>query len=250
MEINAMDDRIVRAAEWIKKSRHTTVFTGAGISVESGIPPFRGKDGLWSKYDPGLFDIGYFHSHPEKSWALIKEIFFDCFGKVEPHEAHKCIAALEKKGVVKAVITQNIDNLHQKAGSQRVYEFHGTSQRLSCVRCKSTYEAKKVSLEKLPPRCLGCGGVLKPDIIFFGEAIPEEARANSFWEAQIADVFLVIGTTGEIMPACQVPYMAKDNGAKIIEINVEPSNFTYSITDIFLQGKAGEIMPLLLKEIL
>jgi NAD-dependent deacetylase len=250
MEINAVNDRIVRAAEWIKSSRHTTVFTGAGISVESGIPPFRGKDGLWNKYDPGLFDIGYFHSHPEKSWALIKEIFFDRFGKVEPHEAHKCIAALEKKGFVKAVITQNIDHLHQKAGSQRVYEFHGTSQRLSCVNCKSTYEAEEVSLEKLPPRCGGCGGVLKPDIIFFGEAIPEEARASSFWEAQVADVFLVIGTTGEIMPACQVPYMAKDNGAKIIEVNVDPSNFTYSITDIFLQGKAGEIMPMLLKEIL
>jgi len=244
-----MNDNITGAAELINKSRHTTVFTGAGISVESGIPPFRGKDGLWSKYDPGLFEIGYFSSHPEESWVLIKEIFFDCFGQVKPNEAHRCIAALEKKGYVKAVITQNIDNLLQEAGTQKIIEFHGTSQRLSCIDCKSTYEVKEVSLKKLPPGCRECGGVLKPDFIFFGEAIPEEARVNSFHEAQVADVFLVIGTTGEVMPACQVPYMAKDNGAKIIEINVEPSNFTCNITDIFLQGKAGEIMPFLLKEI-
>jgi NAD-dependent deacetylase len=242
-----MKDKIKRAARMIKNSRHTTVFTGAGISVESGIPPFRGKDGLWSRYDPGLFDIGYFRAHPGESWALIKEIFFDNFGGAEPNNAHKGIAELERKGYVKAVITQNIDGLHQEAGNRTVYEFHGTYRTLSCLVCRFPYGSGGVSLENLPPRCPKCMGILKPDFIFFGEGIPPEVSARSFQEARTADVFLVIGTTGEIMPAAQVPRAAKDNDAEIIEINVEPSYFTYGITDVFLQGKAGEIMPLLLE---
>lgn len=244
-----MNDKIKRAAEWIKNSRHTTVFTGSGISVESGIPSFRGKDGLWSRYDPGLFDIGYFFAHPEESWALIKEIFFDNFGGAKPNHAHNAIAALEKMGYVKAVITQNIDGLHQEAGSRTVYEFHGTYRTLSCLVCKFPYHAQAVSLEKLPPLCPRCKGTLKPDFIFFGEGIPPEVSVRSFEEAHAADVFLVIGTTGEVMPACQVPQAAKENGAKIIEINIAPSYFTYGITDVFLQGKAGEVMPLLLDSI-
>ena len=139
------------AAETIKKSRHTTVFTGAGISVESEIPPFRGEKGIWNKYDPTLADIGYFRSNPEKSWAMLREVFFDHFGSAAPNDAHKCIAALEKKGYVKAVITQNVDNLHQVAGSKVVHEFHGTSRTISCLTCRSSYERKEVSLETLPP---------------------------------------------------------------------------------------------------
>jgi NAD-dependent deacetylase len=237
------------AAETINKSRHTTVFTGSGISVESGIPPFRGQNGIWNKYDPSLADIGYFRSHPDKSWAMLKEVFFDHFGSAAPNEAHKRIAELEKKGYVKAVITQNVDNLHQEAGSKIVHEFHGTSRTISCLICRSSYEMKQVSLETLPPRCPSCMGLLKPDFIFFGEGIPKKASMPSFYEAQVADVFLVIGTTGEVMPACQVPILAKENGAKIIEINIEPSNFTYSITDIFLQGKATEMMSELFRRI-
>lgn len=244
-----MDDKICRAAELIKNSRHMIVFTGAGISVESGVPPFRGEGGIWNKYDPNLFDISYFRQHPEKAWTIIKEIFFETFKKVNPHEAHQCIAELEKKGYVKAVITQNIDGLHQKAGSSKVYEFHGTSRTVSCVVCKFPYEREQVSLETLPPRCPQCMGVLKPDFVFFGEPIPRDVSVQSFYEAQISDVCLVIGSTGEVMPACQVPLQAKNHGAQIIEINVEPSNFTYTVTDIFLQGKAGQIMPLIMNEI-
>lgn len=232
------------AAEVIKKSRHTTVFTGSGISVESGIPPFRGKNGIWNKYDPNLADIGYFRSYPDESWAMLKEIFFDHFGKAKPNQAHNCIAEMEKQGYVKAVITQNVDNLHREAGSKIVYEFHGTSRTMSCIRCGSSYDREQVSLETIPPRCTGvaCRGILKPDFIFFGEGIPQEVMKLSFYEAQVADVFLVVGTTGEVMPACQVPILAKENGAKIIEINIESSNFTYGVTDIFLQGKATEMM--------
>lgn len=235
-------ENIDRAAEIIKLSKHTTVFTGAGISVESGISPFRGVGGLWNKYDPGYFEIDYFLSHPEHSWQLIKEIFYEHFGRARPNAAHICIAALEEKGYVKAVITQNIDNLHQEAGTKTVYEFHGNSQSLSCLHCKSKYSLKEISFEKPVPGCPVCAGILKSDFVFFGEPIPEEARRGSFSEAFSADVFLLIGTTGEVMPAAQIPFLAKSNGAKIIEINVEGSNYTYNITDIFLQGKAAEVM--------
>jgi NAD-dependent deacetylase len=244
-----LDDKISQAAEIIKNSRHAIVFTGAGISVESGISPFRGQGGLWGKYDPNLFEIGYFNRHPEKSWAVIKEIFFDTFPNVEPNNAHQCIAQLELRGIVKAVITQNIDGLHQKAGSRKVHEFHGSSRTVSCIVCKFPFQKETVSLDTLPPRCSRCMGILKPDFVFFGEAIPREVNVESFYQAQISDVCIVIGSTGEVMPACQVPFHAKEHGARVIEINVEPSNFTYGTSDIFLQGKAGEIMPKIMEKI-
>ncbi|MCP5047449.1 MAG: NAD-dependent deacylase [bacterium] len=237
-----MEEKISQAAELIRNSKHTTVFTGAGISVESGIPPFRGKGGLWNTYDPAKLEISYFHAHPAECWGILKEIFYDLFGKAAPNDAHKGVAELEQKGYAKAVITQNIDNLHQEAGSKTVYEFHGTSRLLRCMTCYTPFEAQQISLEKLPPMCRVCMGLLKPDFIFFGEGIPKEVSFQSFYEAQIADVFLVIGTTGEVMPACEIPFRAKKNGAKIIEINPEPSNFTPGATDIFLRGKATEMM--------
>ncbi|MGE5342027.1 MAG: SIR2 family NAD-dependent protein deacylase [Candidatus Omnitrophota bacterium] len=244
-----MDAHIKQAAQWIKNSRHTTVFTGAGISVESGIPPFRGENGIYNKYDPAMLEIDYFRRHPNKCWPLIKEIFYDFLGQAKPNDAHKQVARLEQTGYVKAVITQNIDNLHQEAGSRTVFEFHGTCRTLSCVMCRKVYKAEEISFIPMPPRCSGCNGLLKPNFVFFGEAIPREANALSFAEAQLADVFLVIGTTGEVMPACMIPIQARDNGAKVIEINTEPSTFTYSITDVFLRGKASEMMNALVRKI-
>ena len=236
------DSEIARAAEIISTSKHTTVFTGAGISVESGIPPFRGENGLWSKYNPKFLEIDFFYSHPLESWKVIKEIFYDFFGIAKPNDAHQIIADLERNNIVKVVITQNIDNLHQEAGSKIVYEFHGNSQQLICTNCKTLYNAKEINLENIPPLCQKCNNLLKPDFVFFGEGIPEFAYQKSLNEANMADVFLVIGTTGEIMPACMMPQFAKQNGSKIIEINTEPSSYTYSITDIFLNGKATDLM--------
>ncbi len=237
------------AAEKIQQAKRVVGFTGAGISVESGIPPFRGPNGLWSKYDPVFLDISYFNQHPEKSWVLIKEIFYDFFGKAKPNAAHVALAEMEGNGLVQAVITQNIDNLHQEAGSRNVYEFHGTSRRLVCSHCRFKQDVEDVDLRSLPPRCQKCGGVLRPDFVFFGEPIPEPANSLSFREAQIADVFLVIGTTGEIMPASMVPLAAKQNGAVIIEVNTETTRFTHEITDIFIQGKATTVMAALLDEL-
>ena len=244
-----MEENIIKAAELLKKSKHAIAFTGAGISVESGIPPFRGETGLWSKYDPIVLDINYFYANPLEAWKVIYELFYDFFGKAKANPAHKVIAELEKKGIIKAVITQNIDNLHQEAGSKIVYEYHGTAQTMVCNNCGEKYLSKDVDLSKLPPLCKKCNSVLKPDFIFFGEGIPEQANRLSFEAANKADVFLVIGTTGEIMPASMIPHRARENGAKIIEINVERSNYTNSITDIFIEGKAGTVLPKILKEI-
>ena len=238
---------IEKAAELIKKSKHVTAFTGAGISVESGIPPFRGENGLWSKFDPIFLDINYFQQNPFNSWKLIKEIFYDFFGKAEPNAAHFALAKMEKMGYVKAVITQNIDNLHQQAGSKEIYEFHGNSRDLICIKCGKKQPAQETDFSKLPPKCDKCSSILKPNFIFFGEPIPELARTNSFLEIEKADVFILIGTTGEIMPASIIPIEAKRNNVKIIEVNIQPSNYTNTITDVFLKGKATEILEKLLK---
>lgn len=234
-----MQDNYLRAAELLSQAQHITVFTGAGISVESGIPPFRGKDGLWSKYNPIILDISYFYSNPEQAWKVIKEIFYDYFGKAQPNAAHYILAEWEKAGRIKAVITQNIDNLHQEAGNRNVIEFHGTSRFLRCDQCGLRKEVTQVNLDSLPVRCPNCNQVLRPDFVFFGEPIPEPARSLSFNEADLADLFLIIGTTGEIMPASLIPQEAKRHGAKIIEINPQPSNFTETITDVFIQEKAS-----------
>jgi NAD-dependent deacetylase len=233
---------IQKAAELIKNSKAMIAFTGAGVSVESGIPPFRGTDGLWSRYDPQCLDLDFFHSHPKESWTAIKTIFYDFFGKAKFNEAHRVLADFEAKGILKAVVTQNIDNLHQMAGSKNVLEFHGNSQKLICMQCKKMYVPEEINLDALPPLCSNDGFILKPDFVFFGEGIPEEAYRRSILAAQKADVVLIIGTTGEVMPAAMIPAEAKRAGATIIEINTEPSNYTHQITDFFLQGKASEIL--------
>jgi len=238
-----------KVAQIIRDAKRVTAFTGAGISVESGIPPFRGKNGLWNKYDPVFLDIGYFHNHPKESWKLIKEIFYDFFGQAEANDAHYALAKMENAGLLQAVITQNIDNLHQEAGGQTVHEFHGTSRTMACVNCGQKIESAKVDLNNLPPHCPNCGGILKPDFVFFGEPIPEPSNRLSFHEAEISNVFLVIGTTGEIMPACMIPQVAKNNGITIIEINTKPSKFTHQITDIFLHDRATVAMNRLAEEL-
>lgn len=240
--MNKPSDLIRNGARLIGSAGRITVFTGAGISVESGIPPFRGTGGLWEKYDQRVLDIDYFHRSPEKAWPVIKEIFFDFMGSAQPNPAHLLLAEMEDFGLLATIITQNIDGLHQKAGNTRVYEFHGTTSRFICTECRVPVPTANLLLSDSPPRCGSCGGLLKPDFIFFGEAIPEEALSGSLEETALSDLFLVIGTTGEVMPAGMIPFEAKSNGARIIEINPEPSKFTPQITDIFLQGKASEIL--------
>jgi NAD-dependent deacetylase len=236
-----------KACDIIKSSSRCIAFTGAGISVESGIPPFRGEGGLWNKYDPATFDIQFFNQNTKESWAAIKTIFYDLFGKVQPNKAHFALAEMEKIGIIKAVITQNVDNLHFDAGSKVVHEFHGNLKKVVCLKCKKLVSIEDINLDKEIPLCSRCNGVLKPDVIFFGESIPQNASKNSFAEAELADCFILIGTTGEVTPANMIPKIAKENRAKIIEINPVKSAYTNSITDIFINEKATIAMTKLLK---
>ena len=235
-----------QAAEIILNSNRTCAFTGAGISVESGIPTFRGENGLWNKYDPGFLDINYFNNNTQKSWELIKEVFYDYFGKAVPNSAHYALAQLEADNHLQSIITQNIDNLHQRAGSINVIEYHGTSHKLVCIGCSKIYTAEDSFFKVLPPICENCGAVLKPDFVFFGEPIPDIASKRAAQEIESSDLFILIGTTGEIMPASMIPFQAKENNTKIIEINIRPSNYTNTIADIYLEGKATEVLETLL----
>lgn len=247
--MNMIDDTLMNeAAGLLRTSAYTIAFTGAGISVESGVPPFRGENGIWSKYDPRTLELGYFHEYPYNSWVVIRELFYNYFGNAKANAAHHALAGLEKKGLLKSIITQNIDNLHQQAGSQEVYEFHGNSQKLICLNCHAHFIPEDIDFEKLPPYCK-CGGLIKPDFIFFGENIPMDAYQRSMQAAGMANVVIVIGSTGEVMPAAQMPYLAKQNGATIIEVNPGFSKFTHAITDIHLAGKAGETMTALFEAV-
>jgi len=239
--MNGSDKAIIEAAGLIANANHLVAFTGAGISVESGIPPFRGEGGIWSQYDPSILDIDNFNADPGGSWEVIAEIFYQYFHNATPNAAHLFLARLEKKGMLRAVITQNIDNMHRMAGNTEVIEYHGNSQWLLCKECGERYDISTVPLDPLPPRCAEDHTVLKPDFVFFGEGIPVNAASRSVEEVTTADLLLIIGTTGEVMPAGMLPSIARSNGAKVIEINPAPSGYTYGITDLFLQGPAGEV---------
>ena len=241
---------VKKAAELILNSRYLTAFTGAGISVESGIPPFRGKDGIWNKYDPALFDLDNYLRDPSGALKL-RQVFYDVIEKAKPNAAHLALAELEKMGLLRGVITQNIDNLHFLAGNTKVLEFHGNTRYFVCMNCGAKYKVEDVKIEEgKKPVCPKCGGLLKPDFVFFGEPIPPDVYHESFDMARKSDVMLVIGTTGLVQPAALIPLVAKENGARIIEVNIEPSTYTYEgVTDIFLQGKATEVMTQLLEEV-
>ena len=234
--------KIEQAADIIRESKYTVAFTGAGISVESGIPPFRGKNGIWNKYDPIFLDIGYFRNKPLQSWQKIKEIFYDNLGDAQPNIAHKVLARMEDRSFLESVITQNIDHLHQKAGNKIVYELHGTYKQLICTECSSEYDISFANLNYLPPTCFVCKGILKPGIVFFNEPIPFNTKKHAFEEVAKADVLLIIGTNAEVLPAAEFPIRARERGAKIIEVNIKESHFTKTITDFFLKGKATEVM--------
>lgn len=237
------------AAKKIKQAKKITAFTGAGISVESNIPPFRGEGGLWNTYNPIFLDLNYFYQNPEESWDKIYEIFYEFFGKAEPNTAHLVLAEMEKANLLHGVITQNIDNLHQLAGSKNVYEYHGTANFLVCTECGEKKPSSEKDLSQRPPLCPKCNKALKPDFVFFGEAIPAEVQLQSINEASTSDILIVVGTTGEVLPASMIPQIAKENGAFIIEINPEESLYTNSITDIYIPLKATAAFSLLRKEL-
>jgi NAD-dependent deacetylase len=240
---------IQRAAKDIIQSKKTVAFTGAGISVESGIPDFRGAQGLWERYDPEEYaHIDAFHADPGKVWSMLKEMFALIMA-AKPNPAHLGLAELERMGLLSTVITQNVDGLHQAAGNRNVIEFHGNHNTLSCLRCAMKVNGDSLTLEDLPAVCPSCSSLLKPDVVFFGEPIPWRAQVLSASESQSCTAMLVIGTSAVVYPAATIPTTAKGKGATIIEINMEPTAMTDEISDYLIEGPAGEIIPAMVDEV-
>ena len=233
-----MDEAIEEAARIILSSKLTIALTGAGISVESGIPDFRSKGGLWDRFDPEEYaSIWAFRQDPEKVWQMLKEMEATV-DSARPNAAHTGLAELERMGLLRSVITQNVDNLHQEGGSRDVIEYHGNSRSLVCLWCGKNYDYQDKK-EEYPPRC-ECTKILKPNVVFFGEGIPVDAMARSSELASTCQALLIIGTSAVVSPFNILPRQAKQAGSKIIEINLEKTVLTDHITDIFLQGKASE----------
>jgi NAD-dependent deacetylase len=266
-----MKDLISRAAWEIYGAEHLVVLTGAGISTESGIPDFRSPGGLWEKYDPTEFMYERFMADPKRIWEMsltMKEEGDLDMEEAEPNPAHTAIAELEAMGYLKCVITQNVDNLHQKAGSKDVIEFHGNLLFGRCISCSQRYPIKAIEAQieraGLPPRCEKCEGILKPDAVFFGEPIPPHALHRSISEARMADVMIVAGTSAVVYPAAELPFIAKrgggffstsvtepsqNAGAVVIEINNEPTALTGRVSDYIILGMVGTILPRIVQEV-
>ena len=245
-----MDHELIeRAAEDILHSKKTIAFTGAGISVESGIPAFRGAQGLWEKYDPEEYaHIHAFHENPDRVWLMLKEMF-SLIMVAKPNPAHLGLAELERMGLLSSIITQNVDGLHHAAGNRNVIEFHGTHRTLSCLKCSTKVDGNSLTLKDLPPRCSRCSSLLKPDVVFFGEPIPWDCQVLSMKESKSCTTVLVIGTSAAVYPAASIPMMAKERGARVIEVNREPTPMTDQISDYLLCGSAGEIIPAIVEEV-
>ena len=231
----------------LKQAKCVAVLTGAGISAESGIPTFRGEEGLWKKFRPEeLANFDSFMRNPKLVWEWYdyrKKII----DRVEPNPAHYALAKMEAHFQEFHLITQNIDNLHRRAGSQRIYELHGNIMRNRCVDCnKQVGEVTFQDPENLP-RC-ECGGLIRPDVVWFGESLPQQELMNSFTAAEHAHVFFSIGTSAVVQPAASLPLEAKHSGAFVIELNTEPTVIS-SLVDESIIGKAGETLPLLLNKL-
>lgn len=239
-----LEQRIAHAAEKIRQAVWLTAFSGAGISVESGIPPFRGPGGVWEKYDPAILDLDLFMEQPERSWPAIKAMF-TCFlgtdGRepARPNAAHRVLAKWEAQGRLRRVITQNIDGLHAAAGSRDLVEYHGHCRRLTCLRCGGELPLNAETIRAPVPRC-PCGGLLKPDFVFFGEGIPVATQEAADEAALRTDCMVLVGTSGVVYPAAALPALAKRRGAFMIEVNPEATDYSGRIVDLFLPMKAGE----------
>ncbi|MBE9501252.1 MAG: NAD-dependent deacylase [Chloroflexi bacterium] len=279
---NHGEDLIQRAAKDLINSGCAIALTGAGISTESGIPDFRGPSGVWTK-DPEAERRAYrsyqaFREDPKGWWEERLSSPVSLLGDLEkamPNPGHLALAELERMGILKWVITQNIDGLHEKAGSKNVLEYHGCAFKLRCVSCGSRFKRDEFDLEKLktenqlPPRCPKCGGVIKSDTVAFGEPIPSDIAHQSLAEAWRCDLMLICGTSAVVYPFANLPITAREKRIEkekatetglhvvekipaviIIEINAEPTPLTYEkISDYLIQGKTGEILPKIVEEV-
>ena len=250
------DEPLRRAADLLGGAQKLVVLTGAGISTESGIPDFRSPGGIWTKYDPSEFTYDNFVSnraHRERYWKMSLDIH-PVLAAAKPNAAHHAVAELERRGKLLALITQNIDGLHQDAGcsADKVIEIHGTGRFVVCLACgdRTTREEiqERVAGGEIPPECRKCeGGVLKPATVSFGQAMPERETNAAFEHAQSSDVFLVIGSSLVVYPAAWLPVRARESGAKLVIVNLEPTPCD-ELAEVVLHGRAGEVMTAILAE--
>ncbi len=236
------------AAGLLGAARDLVVLTGAGISTESGIPDFRSPGGIWSRYDPTELTYPRFCASAEtrrKYWEMGAALY-PVLKRAQPNRAHHALAELERRGGLRRIITQNVDGLHQRAGSmpERIIEIHGTALEVACLTCGDRQDREPVQARfaagDLDPRC-GCGGLLKPATISFGQAMPERETQAAFADAAAADVFLVVGSSLVVFPAANLPEVARDHGARLVIVNREPTPYD-DVADVVLHGSAGEIL--------
>ena len=253
---NEMEEFIETVTEFIVCSKRIVVFTGAGASTESGIADFRSPGGIWDKYDPEDFYFQKFLANEEsreKYWQMSTELY-ESLKKAKPNPVHLAIAELEKLGKLDCVITQNIDGLHHKAGNSRekVIELHGTALSVSCLSCRRKYDRDEVQdrIRKgvKVPRCDDCGGLLKPDTISFGQAMPEWETDEAYKRSFGSDFFIVVGSSLVVQPASYMPVNAKQGGAKLVIINRDPTPHD-GYADVVINGPAGETMARILEKV-
>jgi NAD-dependent deacetylase len=248
----SFEKEIDRAAALILGAKHLVAFTGAGHSTASGIPDFRSPgSGLWEKANPMLVaSIWAFRLKPQTFFDWIRPMAETLLNAV-PNPAHKALAELEEMGILQAIITQNIDNLHQRAGSRRVLELHGHMREATCIRCYAKVPVDPIVeqfiLNGKVPRCQ-CGGVLKPDVILFGEQLPIRVLNQAMAEARRADLILVAGSSLEVTPAADIPYLAAECGAKGIIVNLQPTGFD-SQADVVIHSDVADILPRIIAEV-
>ena len=252
-------ETITAAAQILAAAEYAIALTGAGLSVESGIPSFRGPDGLWTKYgQPSNLSYRVFSGDPQDWWEkrLSDEVtpgnptydLKDAVDNAQPNPGHVAIAELEEAGIIRAVITQNVDDLHGRAGSRNLLEIHGNRNYLRCIGCGWRRPRAERAITDVPPLCAECGGVIKLDTVMFGEPIPRAVLDACFAEMQRCDAMLLVGTSGAVNPAAQLPLVARERGARIIEVNPEPTQLT-AAADVVVTGPAGEMLPRIVREL-
>lgn len=232
----------------LKQAQYVVAFTGAGVSAESGVPTFRGDDGLWKKFKPEeLANFNAFIRNPDLVWEWYK-YRKQLIHSVQPNAGHYALAEMETMFSKFAVITQNIDNLHRRAGSKTVYELHGNIDRNYCIDCGTYFSDVEIESQSGAPHCKKCNGHIRPDVVWFGELLPASEWENSEMAAKEADVFFSIGTSSVVFPAASLPLIAKRSGSYVVEINIEPTELSH-YTDEIILGKSGEILPQLVQAV-
>ncbi|HSB04065.1 MAG TPA: Sir2 family NAD-dependent protein deacetylase [Thermodesulfobacteriota bacterium] len=249
-----MKSGIDEVAGWILNAKRTVVFTGAGLSTESGIPDFRSPGGVWDRYNPEDFYFQKFISSEvsrQKYWQMATEMY-EPMMQAKPNPAHLAIAEMERLGKLDCVITQNIDGLHLRAGNspEKVIELHGTAMHVSCLNCQKRYDRddiqRRIKEGVKAPTCDDCGGSLKPATISFGQSMPKRETQEAYHRSSLCDLFIVIGSSLVVHPAASMPLVAKQNGARLVIINREPTPCD-DMADSVIHGQAGPTMKAILE---